>query len=527
MLNRLHVRVAATIAAIALLLAVVASLVSFQRTHARELQAAERALLQLGEAVRPTAAIAAYLDNRDIADDAIHGLARNDSVAGVALTSRTGLAARLGDAAAAGGRAPVVRLALASPFSPGEVIGELLITPRQEVIARRARDAALGQALALAIHTFLVALAVMWVVQRMFIRPLKRLAGDLHRLTPGEPGELGYPRGHARDEIGGLVDDTNRLLRLVKDQLDSERRLRAEIETLERRFRTIYERASAGIFLADPEGRLLMSNPALCRILTPDRPRAGEAPASLDAVFAEPGRVVERIRRMDADASLAAGDFRLRVPADAPQRWVHCLLAKVVDEDGTPLVEGILHDITDRKRQEQKIRFQAEHDPLTHLLNRRSAEQAVAAALRHARESKAGIALCLIDLDHFKPINDSHGHEAGDRVLVEIARRLRATLRQEDIAARLGGDEFLVAINGVGGRGDVESVARKLLERLLAEIPLSEGVTVRVGASMGIVLSGEQAGDFPALLALADAAMYAAKAAGRNRFHFHDGDAAG
>lgn len=167
----------------------------------------------------------------------------------------------------------------------------------------------------------------------------------------------------------------------------------------------------------------------------------------------------------------------------------------------------------------------AMQDPLTLLANRTSLQQQLDQALLRARRRKELIAVLLIDLDGFKPINDLHGHALGDEVLVEIARRLQDVARESDLPARLGGDEFVLICEAISSPEHAVEVAERILTSLHAPI-LLHGLCLQVGASIGIVLSrGEDSGT--SLIRRADEAMYGAKAAGRNRVQLAEPAASG
>ena len=154
-------------------------------------------------------------------------------------------------------------------------------------------------------------------------------------------------------------------------------------------------------------------------------------------------------------------------------------------------------------------------DPLTGLANRTALQQHLTQALSRNQRRQELLAVMLIDLDGFKPINDQYGHGLGDRVLAEVAKRLNLQMRESDLAARLGGDEFVMVCESVHSTEAVQQLAERLLHRLNQPMTL-EGHTVHVGASIGIALSRDE-DDTTTLIRRADAAMYQAKAAGRNR----------
>ncbi len=177
---------------------------------------------------------------------------------------------------------------------------------------------------------------------------------------------------------------------------------------------------------------------------------------------------------------------------------------------------GVVHDVTLLSHTEAELWRLAYHDPLTGLPNRRLLEDRLQQAIGHARRDGSQVGLLLLDLDHFKPVNDRHGHAAGDELLQAVARRLRAPLREEDTLCRLGGDEFVVMVSGLReGEAAAARIAHKLLEAL-AEPFVVGGESCRLGASIGVALYPGQGGTPEELLAAADAAMYDAKRSGRN-----------
>lgn len=195
------------------------------------------------------------------------------------------------------------------------------------------------------------------------------------------------------------------------------------------------------------------------------------------------------------------------------------------------------------KRQEDRLRYLAYYDPLTKLPNRRSFNEQLTRILKRARRHNTNAALMFIDLDHFKRINDSIGHGRGDRLLVEIAKRLTMELREDDAVnylseestestqdpdispeiARLGGDEFTVVLSDVTNTAHVESVARRILDSLSQPIPLQSHNPV-VTPSIGIAVYPHDGTDQDALIRNADTAMYVAKAEGRACYRFYDED---
>ncbi len=179
----------------------------------------------------------------------------------------------------------------------------------------------------------------------------------------------------------------------------------------------------------------------------------------------------------------------------------------------------VYSDITERKRREEEVRELAHHDALTGLPNRRLLDDRIAQAFASARRSGEHVAFMLLDLDRFKPINDTYGHEAGDGVLKAVATRLKTCVRGSDTVARVGGDEFVVMLPMRGGQ-DAVRVAETILATLGEPIAFG-GNQFQVGVSIGISVFPEDATDKDELLKFADRAMYHVKAAGRNSYRFY------
>ena len=198
----------------------------------------------------------------------------------------------------------------------------------------------------------------------------------------------------------------------------------------------------------------------------------------------------------------------------------HLIINLVVGERGSPhRYVALLSDITERKRSDELIWLEANFDNLTGLPNRRFFRDRLEYEVRNARRSNLPLALIFIDLDGFKDVNDTLGHDTGDQLLKEAADRLRNSVRDTDTVARLGGDEFAIILTGQHSPGNVDRVADHILKTLSEPIHLGEE-TAYVSASLGITLFPDDATGVEDLIKSADQAMYAAKEHGKNRYHF-------
>jgi len=193
----------------------------------------------------------------------------------------------------------------------------------------------------------------------------------------------------------------------------------------------------------------------------------------------------------------------------------------VRDDDGNIRnYVAVFSDITKRKFTEAQLEEQAYFDPLTGLVNRRMFEDRLVQAIGIAKRGVRNGALMLIDLDDFKQVNDIHGHDAGDRVLLAIAARIIGSMRDCDTVARMGGDEFTVLCPEITDRAGCEILARRLMGVIREPIRLASGEWINVGVSIGITLFPDDAKDPKLALQAADKAMYAVKAMGKSGFRF-------
>jgi diguanylate cyclase (GGDEF)-like protein/PAS domain S-box-containing protein len=190
------------------------------------------------------------------------------------------------------------------------------------------------------------------------------------------------------------------------------------------------------------------------------------------------------------------------------------------DDDSLRYV-SVFSDITELHRKDEHIRHQAYHDALTDLPNRLLLEDRLGHAIEVGRRDERRVALMFLDLDRFKVVNDSLGHDVGDLLLKQVAERLRGLLRRSDTVARLGGDEFIVVLSDIGSPGEVAEVADKIILSLVEPMTLKDH-EVHIGASIGITIFPQDGDDVTSLMKGADTAMYQAKAAGRNTFRFFD-----
>jgi len=216
-------------------------------------------------------------------------------------------------------------------------------------------------------------------------------------------------------------------------------------------------------------------------------------------------------------------DFRMK-HVNGKSIWVRCVINAEFDDSGSSTLRGLILDYSEQKSAEERILYLAEHDSLTNLINRRRFQEELDKRIAYALRYHEQGALLFIDLDQFKYINDSYGHQYGDEFLVDISRRLHLGLRKTDILGRLGGDEFGIIIPHTDSE-QAQQVAQGLLETLREQTYNFNGTIHHASASIGIVMFPQQGHVTNDLLAKADAAMYSAKNEGRAKYHlFNEAD---
>ncbi len=346
---------------------------------------------QLLDAVEDSAAIASFTNNREIAENVIHGLVRSKHVCQARLYNMLGVDVSSAKYASTDNCSPVPKRVLYSPFDSKEIVGYVEMRLDSAVIQAEAYRSAGEFALSLLALVLLPGVVIWLEVSRLITRPIHRLSVQLHHILPGTSARIEEVTKQKHDEIVQLVDDINQLLGVAEGTLEEEREQRVQIEKME-----------------------------------------------------------------------------------------------------------------------QKYQHLAHHDLLTGLPNRSLFNDRLQQMLVHAKRDAQRCALIFLDLNKFKPINDSLGHNIGDMVLKQVAQRLLAAVRESDTVARIGGDEFVVLLPVIEHISDILAVANKI-QHALESTMLIHTHTLHIGASIGIAVYPEHGEDEITLIKNADAAMYRAK----------------
>ncbi|NIN63828.1 MAG: PAS domain S-box protein [Anaerolineae bacterium] len=335
-------------------------------------------------------------------------------------------------------------------------------------------------------------------------------AGEYRVLT--KSGELRWMRTSSRPMFAdGRVAGVQGVLSDITDLKRAEEALRES----EKRYRTLFQDTRDAMNITTRDGQVLDANQSFLELFGYTR----EDLAGLNAkeLYVDP---VDRRRfqeEIERKGSVRDYEVRLR-KKDGTE--MDCLVTSTVrqGENGRVLgYQGFIHDVTERKQVEETIRRLAYYDALTGLPNRTLFGDRLTVAVARARRNRRRLAVMLLDLDHFKDVNDSLGHPVGDQLLQAVGEGLTGLLRRSDTVCRMGGDEFLVLLEGISEMDDVAKVADAILKRLREPVVVKTH-ELKVTTSLGIAVYPEDGEDGDTLIRNADIAMYRAKDKGRDNY---------
>lgn len=387
---------------------------------------------------------------------------------------------------------------------PGTVLGAVSM----EISLARANDTTrqfgLRAVLAGAALSLPLALFIWYFITRLVTRPLLKMTDGLRQIAEGDIEEVRELPIHGKDEVGVATESFNQVMGKARELLHEQRLSRI-----------VFDNSLEGITVTDAQARIKMVNRAFTETtgysadevigLTPAVLKSGKQGAdfygNLWASLKEKGEWRGEIWNRRKNGSIYP-------------EWLN--ISAVTNRHGkVEYYVAVFSDITERKEHEARITHQAFHDSLTGLPNRILFRDRLEQALTQAKRRKCLTpAVMFLDLDRFKQINDTLGHDAGDTLLKEVANRLRACVRESDTVARLGGDEFTVLLMDTTQEAAAHMVATKILDSMKEPVLLSGQPTV-ISTSIGISIYSKDGMDVDTLMKHADAAMYQAKASGR------------
>jgi diguanylate cyclase (GGDEF)-like protein len=385
-------------------------------------------------------------------------------------------------------------------------------------------------------------LAVIYVLatrlQRLISQPIRDLADTARDIAANKTYNLCVPQ-RGNDEIGDLILAFNHMLSEIHERDESLLRHqdRLEKEVIKRTAelaKTNDELALAakistlGYWEYDVDRREFTLNDQYYSLHFATAKQVGGYRMSYDDFarrFIHPEdthRISDHIRfELDSGEEDFVVETEIRtLCTDGSMRWMRIRFKSLINAQGRKYkLTGVSQDITEKKNSEEMIWQQANFDPLTSLPNRRMFQDRLEHEIRKSHRDTSPLALMFIDLDKFKEVNDTLGHDKGDILLIEAAQRISRCVRESDTVARLGGDEFTVILSELNDHNSIERIAQAIINTLVTPFHLGEE-TAFVSASIGITLYPDDATNMEMLMSNADQAMYASKSAGRNRFSY-------
>ncbi len=360
-------------------------------------------------------------------------------------------------------------------------------------------------------------------------KPLLRVSSLLRKIDPQNPtpDAIVIPENHDRDELGMILRTTRGLIERISATLDKLRTTEQQVRDRENQLTAIVQNVADGILTITPTGRIVEYNGATKQLLGLMRDETPQGRTLHEFLMPRAIPLLEHsLEELAAQSSdNQTTEKRLTLPirrADQTEIDVSIAL-RMIPDAATPMMTAVLTDITVRKRYEEQLVYMANHDTLTNLPNRSMLESSLSKALDKHKEASStrhgATAVLFIDLDRFKVINDSLGHDVGDLLLKAVAGRLQKVIGRQEIVGRLGGDEFLIIIPDLKETQDAAILSQAVLDALAPAFDI-KGRVLFVSPSIGIALYPSDGEDFPALMRNADTAMYSAKSGGGGTYHF-------
>ena len=323
---------------------------------------------------------------------------------------------------------------------------------------------------------------------------------------------LSIDAGPIRDAEGKIIA----VVETLRDWTDW-KKSEADLRLIE----AVFENSSEGILITDEQTRIVKVNPAYTRLTGYSAEEViGQTPRHLQSGLNGPAFYREMWNALLENAQWSGEIWNRRkdgevFPESLTINAVHDASGKVSH------YVGLFSDISHQKQAQERLEDMATHDALTGLPNRIGLSLKLHQTLSSARMNARLVAVCFVDLDGFKPVNDTYGHETGDRMLVEVARRLRHVIRTTDTVARIGGDEFVMLLAEFSSMDEIEIALDRILDTLRKPVYLDEA-RIAISASIGVTVHPFDDSDTDTLLRHADQAMYIAKNQGRNNWHMYD-----
>jgi len=355
-----------------------------------------------------------------------------------------------------------------------------------------------------------------WLMAGRIALPIRRISlaadriatGDLKYAVPSQPGD---------DEVAHLSRAIHEMVASLTGEIAQRRAAEAGLQLAAK----VFGQSNEAIMITDAENRIVQVNAAFTRITGYQSEEVlGHNPRLLSSGRQSPQFYHGMWQQLLSNNRWRGEIWNRRKSGEVFPEWLS--ISNVTDAQGKLTHHiALFIDITERKKEEAQMERLASYDTLTGLPNRNLLADRVEQGIAQANRHQSLLAMLFIDLDHFKNINDSLGHDVGDGLLQQVAERLKLCLRRSDTIARLGGDEFIALLTEISGEAEASFVAEKMLAVLGDGFEVG-GHTVHIAASIGISLFPNDGANKVELMRNADLAMYRAKDSGRNRFAFYE-----
>jgi len=355
-----------------------------------------------------------------------------------------------------------------------------------------------------------------WLMAGRIALPIRRISlaadriatGDLKYAVPSQPGD---------DEVAHLSRAIHEMVASLTGEIAQRRAAEAGLQLAAK----VFGQSNEAIMITDAENRIVQVNAAFTRITGYQSEEVlGHNPRLLSSGRQSPQFYHGMWQQLLANNRWRGEIWNRRKSGEVFPEWLS--ISNVTDAQGKLTHHiALFIDITERKQEEAQMERLASYDTLTGLPNRNLLADRIKQGIAQAQRHQSLLAMMFIDLDHFKNINDSLGHDVGDGLLQQVAERLKLCLRRSDTIARLGGDEFIALLTEISGEAEASFVAEKMLAVLGDGFEVG-GHTVHIAASIGISLFPNDGANKVELMRNADLAMYRAKDSGRNRFAFYE-----
>ncbi len=399
---------------------------------------------------------------------------------------------------------------LVKPISlDNEIIGYLYINSNTSTIRNLQRNH-LFVLIGVVIVASLIALWLANLFSQWISGPLHALKQTAERISQHDDYSIRAQK-YNNDEVGQVVDSFNKMLSMIQQE-DS------HLRESEEKFRMISSLSKVGIFQTDLNGLCIYANQELAAICGMEINEILEQNWSTAIHPDDKAIILEKFRNMIKRKH--AIKLHCRLLLDKETRWIDGYVDLLKRDNEHIGFLGTINDVTSVKKAQLQLEHMAFYDTLTGLANRRLFRNRLEHVINNLKRDGSSLGLILLDLDHFKNVNDSLGHDAGDSLLTIIAEHLQRCVRASDTVARLGGDEFAIILPGINSSLAISSIAEKILIGIKEPVILQE-TEIRISASAGISMAPDDTDNAEILIKNADLALYRAKDKGRDEYQFY------